>query len=270
MKILISNDDGISALGIQSLMEVLCKEHEVYVVAPDRERSAAGHSLTLHTPLRVEELESRFGAKRIWVTTGTPGDCVKIAINAILAENEKPDIIISGINHGPNLGTDILYSGTVSCAMEGAMLGYPAIAMSLASMTPEPIYFLSAAKFLLKFLKQIEKMKFPKNTILNINTPALVEEDIPGVEITKLGTKMFTDNYEKRVDPRGKVYYWMAGELTTKHEEDGTDIAALRHNMVSITPVCFELTNTEIMKELENRFFTDGVCNWFGYGAQNQ
>ena len=263
MKILISNDDGISALGIQSLMEVLCKEHEVYVVAPDRERSAAGHSLTLHTPLRVEELESRFGAKRIWVTTGTPGDCVKIAINAILAENEKPDIIISGINHGPNLGTDILYSGTVSCAMEGAMLGYPAIAMSLASMTPEPIYFLSAAKFLLKFLKQIEKMKFPKNTILNINTPALVEEDIPGVEITKLGTKMFTDNYEKRVDPRGKVYYWMAGELITEPVDANTDIAAVRNNKVSITPVTYEMTNENTMSDLEKVLCHHDLCNWF-------
>ncbi len=269
MKILISNDDGIAAIGIRCLIEVLSKEHDVYVVAPDRERSAAGHSLTLHTPLRVEELESKFGAKRVWVTSGTPGDCVKMGIAAILEENEKPDIVISGINHGPNLGIDILYSGTVSCAMEGAMMGYPAIAVSLASMTPEPMYFVSTANFVRKLLPQVEKMKFPKKTILNVNTPALLEEDVAGVEITKLGTKMFTDAYEKRIDPRGKVYYWMAGELTTKHEEDGTDIAALRHNRVSITPVSFEMTNYDIMKEIENRFCKDGVCDWYGYNESN-
>lgn len=134
MKILISNDDGIAANGIRVLTKELSTEHDVYVIAPDRERSAAGHSLTLHTPLRVEELEAINGAKRTWVTTGTPGDCVKIGINAILSPEEQPDIVISGINHGPNLGSDILYSGTVSCAMEGAMMGIPSIAVSLASM----------------------------------------------------------------------------------------------------------------------------------------
>ena len=138
MNILISNDDGIAANGIRALTEELSKYHDVYVVAPDRERSAAGHSLTLHTPLRVEELEeTRSGAKRTWVTNGTPGDCVKLGINAILAPEEQPDFVISGINHGPNLGSDILYSGTVSCAMEGAMLGVPSIAVSLASMHSE-------------------------------------------------------------------------------------------------------------------------------------
>ena len=115
MNILLSNDDGILANGIRALIEALSCEHNVYVVAPDRERSAAGHSLTLHTPLRVEEVEPLYGAKRCWMTTGTPGDCVKIAVNAILAPEEQPDYVISGINHGPNLGADILYSGTVSC-----------------------------------------------------------------------------------------------------------------------------------------------------------
>ena len=161
MKILISNDDGVMAEGIKALVIELSKEHEVYVVAPDRERSAAGHSLTLHTPIRVEELDSRFGAKRIWVTSGTPGDCVKIGINAILADDEKPDLIISGINHGPNLGSDILYSGTVSCAMEGAMMGYPSIAVSLASMSCEPELFQNVAKFMLEFLRKIKDYKFP-------------------------------------------------------------------------------------------------------------
>ena len=270
MKILIANDDGITALGIKALMTALSKEHDVYVVAPDRERSAAGHSLTLHTPIRVEELESKFGAKRVWVTSGTPGDCVKLGIIELLGEENRPDLVISGINHGPNLGTDILYSGTVSCAMEGAMLDCPSIAVSLASMSCDPVYFDVTADFILKFLPRIEKIKFPEKTILNINTPALEEADIAGVEITKLGSKMFTDEYEKRVDPRGKVYYWMAGELTTKHEEDGTDISAVRANRISITPITFEMTHKAIMAELEREFCKDGICDWYGDGANQK
>ncbi len=270
MKILISNDDGITAEGIKALAQNLSKEHEVYIVAPDRERSAAGHSLTLHSPIRVEELEPQYGVKRSWITNGTPGDCVKIAICALLEKNELPDIVISGINHGPNLGVDILYSGTVSCALEAAMLHYPAIAVSLASMTPDPVYFNASAKFICRFLPKIAKIKFPKKCILNINTPALEEEDVAGVEITHLGTKMFTDEYDKRIDPRGKAYYWMAGELTSHHEEDGSDIAALRANRVSITPVTFEMTHKEIMKELEEEFCKGGKCSWYGYDAYNK
>ncbi len=268
MKILISNDDGIAAMGIKALMKELSKDHEVYAIAPDRERSAAGHSLTLHTPIRVEELEPQFGAKRVWVTSGTPGDCVKIGINAILSKEEQPDIVISGINHGPNLGIDILYSGTVSCAMEGAMLGIPSIAVSLASMSMEPLYFDVTAKFVRRFLKRIEKINFPEKTILNINTPALEEQDTAGVQITKLGSKMFTDDYEKRIDPRGKTYYWMAGELTTKHEDDGTDIAAVRNNMVSVTPITYQMTHKAIMADLEREFCIDGICDWWGFDSK--
>lgn len=263
MKILISNDDGMMANGIRALTEALSTEHDVYVVAPDRERSAAGHSLTLHTPLRVEELEPKYGAKRNWVTTGTPGDCVKIGLNAILGDDEKPDLVISGINHGPNLGADILYSGTVSCAMEGAMLGYPSIAVSLASLNYDYESFVLAANFINKFLPKIKEIDFPTKTILNINVPALSAEDIAGVSITKLGTRMFTDTYDKRVDPRGKVYYWMAGELIRYEENDDTDINAVRWNKISITPITFEMTHKSIMPDLENAFCKDGVCDWF-------
>ena len=267
MRILISNDDGIAANGIRCLSEILSQKNDVYVIAPDRERSAAGHSLTLHTPIRVEEVDAYNNVKRAWVTTGTPGDCVKIGINAILADNEQPDLVISGINHGPNLGRDILYSGTVSCALEAAMLDYPSIAVSLSSMIPDPIYFDATAKFISKLLPRLKGFNFPERSILNINTPALEEEDIAGVEITKLGTKMFTDGYDKRVDPRGKVYYWMAGELTSRHEEDGTDIAAVRANRISITPVTFEMTHLGVIEELKKQFCPDGICSWYGYDA---
>ena len=263
MKILISNDDGILANGIRALIEALTSYHDVYVVAPDRERSAAGHSLTLQTPLRVEEVDPKYGAKRCWMTTGTPGDCVKLAINAILSEEEKPDIVISGINHGPNLGADILYSGTVSCAMEGAMMGYPSIATSLASMRCEYEDFKVAAAFIAELINKLDTYKIPKKTILNVNVPGLEKEDIAGIAVTELGSRMFTDEYEKRIDPRGKVYYWMAGELITEPDDANTDISAVRNNLISVTPITYEMTRMNIMKDLKTNLCNDNFCNWF-------
>ena len=263
MKVLLSNDDGILSNGIRALIEALSVKHEVYVVAPDRERSAAGHSLTLHTPLRVEEVDAKYGAKKCWMTTGTPGDCVKLAINAILTDEEKPDIVISGINHGPNLGADILYSGTVSCAMEGAMMGYPSIATSLASLRNEYEDFKFASQFIAEFLNRLNKYKIPPKTILNINIPGLEKEDIAGIAITELGNRIYTDDYEKRVDPRGKVYYWMAGKLINEPENASTDIAAIRNNKISITPVTYEMTRKNLMQELEESLCSENVCNWF-------
>ena len=263
MKILVSNDDGILSNGIRALIEALSPCHEVYVVAPDRERSAAGHSLTLHTPLRVEEIEPKYGAKKCWMTTGTPGDCVKLAINAVLTEDEKPDWVITGINHGPNLGADILYSGTVSCAMEGAMMGYPSIATSLASLKNDYEDFKFSANFIAEFLNRLDSYKIPPKTILNINIPGLEKEDIAGIAITELGQRMFTDAYEKRIDPRGKVYYWMAGELISEPVNASTDIAAVRNNMISVTPVTYEMTRSNIMQELESQLCNENICNWF-------
>lgn len=219
--------------------------------------------MTLHTPLRVEEVESKYGAKRCWMTTGTPGDCVKLAINAILDKDELPDLVISGINHGPNLGADILYSGTVSCAMEGAMMGYPSIATSLASLRNDYEDFHYAAAFVAELLNRLDKYKIPPKTILNINIPGLEKEDIAGIAITELGSRMFTDAYERRVDPRGKVYYWMAGELINEPEDASTDIAAVRNNKISITPVTFEMTRVNIMQDLEATLCTEDICNWF-------
>ncbi len=263
MKILISNDDGILANGIRALAEALSPNHEVYIVAPDRERSAAGHSLTLHTPLRVEEVEPKYGTKRCWMTTGTPGDCVKIALNAILEPDEMPDLVISGINHGPNLGADILYSGTVSCAMEGAMMGFPSIATSLASMRNEYEDFKVSAHCIAKFVDKLDPKLIPAKTILNINVPGLDLEDIGGIQITELGKRMFTDDYEKRVDPRGKVYYWMAGELINEPEDANTDISAVRNNKISVTPITFEMTNVEVMNQLNQTLCSQEFCNWF-------
>jgi 5'-nucleotidase len=260
MKILIANDDGIQAKGIITLAKTLAKEHEVYVIAPDQERSAAGHALTLHIPLRVQEVKIDDSIKKSWSISGTPGDCVKIGIFAIL--DEKPDLIISGINHGPNLGTDILYSGTVSAAMEGAVLGFPSIAVSLADLGTYCYDFTYAADFVSKFIPRMLEIRYPTKTILNINIPAVEKEKIAGISITKIGTRMYTDSYEKRQDPRGKDYYWMAGEIVDKPVENSTDISAIRQNRISITPVTFEMTHKSVMPELEETF-CGGSCNWY-------
>ena len=258
MRILISNDDGIHAIGIKTLAERLAFEHEVYIIAPDRERSAAGHALTLHKPLRVDEIDIGFEVARAWETTGTPGDCIKIGVSAI--QEKQPDIIISGINHGPNLGADVLYSGTVSAAMEGAVLGIPSIAVSLTNgNSGQQSDFIYAADFIVNFLNKIATINFPKKTILNINIPSIAANDITGIQITRLGTRMYTDTYEKRIDPRGKTYYWLAGEIIDAAEEDGTDITAIRNNKISITPVTFEMTHKSVMPELE-KAFCDGIC----------
>jgi 5'-nucleotidase len=258
MRILISNDDGIHATGIRTLAERLAFEHEVYIIAPDRERSAAGHSLTLHKPLRVEHIEVGFDIAGAWETTGTPGDCIKIGCSIIL--EKKPDLIISGINHGPNLGADVLYSGTVSAAMEGAVLGYPSIAVSLSTGCCQPADFIHAADFVVDFVSKTRDLSFPKKTILNINIPSIAASDVTGVQITRLGTRMYTDSYEKRIDPRGKVYYWLAGEIIDSIEEDGTDIMAIRNNKISITPVTFEMTHKSVMPELEKAFCDGKIC----------
>lgn len=262
MRILVSNDDGIYANGIKVLVEALGKEHEVYVVAPDRERSASGHSLTMQTPLRVEEVELMEGAKKCWATTGTPGDCVKLAISAILPEDKKPELVISGINHGPNLGGDILYSGTVSCAMEGALMGIPSVAISLASIEHDRENFRVSADFMVKLLKKLENYKIPDKTVLNINVPGLAKSDIIDAVATELGGRMYTDCYDKRIDPRGKVYYWLAGELVTETEDSSTDIAAIRNNKISITPITYDMTRRGYLEELETNLCCN-IDNWF-------
>jgi len=258
MRILISNDDGVHAIGLRTLAERLSFEHEVYIIAPDRERSAAGHALTLHKPLRIEQVVMGFEVAAAWETTGTPGDCIKIGVSSIL--EKKPDLIISGINHGPNLGADVLYSGTVSAAMEGAVLGIPSIAVSLTNGSCQSADFIYAADFVVNFVNNIVNINFPKKTILNINIPSIAASEITGVQITRLGTRMYTDSYEKRIDPRGKVYYWLAGEIVDTIDEDGTDITAIRGNKISITPVTFEMTHKSIMPELEKAFCNGKIC----------
>jgi len=251
LRILIANDDGIFAPGIKALATRLAEEpqHEVYVVAPDRERSATGHSLTLHKPLRVEEVELPGKMRRCWSTTGTPSDCVKLAISVLLEDN-KPDLVISGINNGANLGAEVLYSGTVAAAMEGAFLGVPSIAISMVTKG-EGKHFDVAADFMARFLAVYKLNKFGPKTMININVPSLPKEKIKGARVTELGVRLYNDWFEKRHDPRGRDYYWLTGHAIEEGEAETSDAYALAHNMISITPVTFNMTDREALPKLE-------------------
>ena len=262
MNILVANDDGILADGIKALVSELSENYRVYIIAPDRERSAAAHSITLNSPLRVDEVEPKYGAIRSWAVSGTPGDCVKIGVSAILKDDEKPDLVISGINHGPNLGHDIIYSGTVSCTIEGAMMNIPSIAVSLNSYKPQFEDFKFSAKFIDSLIPKLKDFTFPEKSVLNINIPGIPQDDITGVAVTEMGGRMFTDNYEKRIDPRGNTYYWMAGKLSTEKEKENTDIYAIRQNKISITPLTFNLTRKDVLEDLEKVLCKDDICNW--------
>ena len=256
MKLLISNDDGIFALGVRSLANGLAAAgHDVTVVCPDRERSATGHGLTLHQPIRAEIVDSFFDPNiKAWACSGTPSDCVKLALWALL--DSPPDFVISGINQGANLGTDILYSGTVSAAMEGVIEQIPSIAISLTSFSCQE--FQNAVNFAQTLLAQLALKPLPEVMLLNVNVPAVELQEIAGVTITRQGVRRYIDVFEKRIDPRGKTYYWLAGELLEEVEPQGlnlpqdipTDVQAIRNNFITITPLQYNLTYASGLKEL--------------------
>ncbi|MGE0200325.1 MAG: 5'/3'-nucleotidase SurE [Candidatus Melainabacteria bacterium] len=251
MRILVSNDDGIHARGIQTLARTLSREHEVYMVAPEMERSATAHALTLHKPIRVKELDMDFSVKQAFAITGTPSDCVKIGLNALL--DVDIDLVVSGINHGPNLGADVLYSGTVSAALEGAINGLPSIAVSLMNGYEKLAEFSHGAEFILKFIDKAMAVGIPAKTILNVNIPAVPLHDMAGVRLTQLGRSLYTDTYERRTDPRGGVYYWLAGEIIDVDQAEDTDLQVIRNNQISITPVHFDLTSYDVLHDLREK-----------------
>ena len=257
LKVLISNDDGIHANGIQTLAQKLSQICEVYVVAPDRERSATGHALTLHKPIRIEEVDLRFPVAKAYAVSGTPSDCVKLAVNAIFTD-VKFDVVVSGINHGPNLGSDVLYSGTVSAALEGAIQGIPSIAVSLVNGFEKLADFNHGAEFITGFLPHIMQVGIPPKSILNVNIPAVSLPHMAGVKVTDLGTRLYTDSYERRVDPRGGVYFWLAGEVIDTTEPETSDVEAIRSNMVSISPVHYNLTNFNVLPQLQEKLGQQG------------
>ena len=234
MIILVCNDDGIRSEGIQVLARALDPLGEVFVVAPDREQSAAGHSLTLHRPLRVEEI-----APRQFAIDGTPTDCVNLAVSGILPG--RPGLVVSGINKGANLGDDITYSGTVSAAMEGTLLGIPSLAVSLAGRTQ--FDFAAAAEFSARLVARVLAGGLPPDTLLNVNVPDRARDAMTGFRITRQGKRRFGEALIEKTDPRGKKYYWIGGDELGFVDEPGTDYAAILEGAVSITPVHLDLTH---------------------------
>jgi len=235
MKILVTNDDGVRAPGIRALAEALREVGEVVVVAPDRERSAVGHALTLHHPLRATEIRPA-----IFAVDGTPTDCVNLGIHTLLGT--KPDIVVSGINCGGNMGDDITYSGTVSAAMEATLMGIPALAVSLVTIGRGENYG-AAAAFAAHLVRMVADRGLPRDTLLNVNVPDLPQDKLGNAVVTIQGKRDYEGKIVTKTDPRGRNYYWIGnGELLFR-DLDGTDYHAVKRGSISVTPLHLDLTN---------------------------
>jgi 5'-nucleotidase len=243
MLILITNDDGIHAEGIQALEKEIKKTAEVLVVAPEMEQSASSHSFTLSRPLRINQR----GPNR-YTCDGTPTDCVMLAVHGIL-KHKLPDLLLSGINHGSNMGEDVTYSGTVAAAIEGSILGIPSVALS-GSDAENIRAFGAAAKFTARFVKYIKQFKLPTDTFLNINFPVLTGTRYAKFRFTSLGKRTYRDIIIEKTDPRGKNYYWIAGKSTWSNIE-GSDFMALSEGYVSISPLKMNFTDYESIPRLD-------------------
>lgn len=239
--ILVSNDDGFYSEGIKTLAKALRSIGQVVTVAPDQERSAASHSLTLHRPLRVKKI-----ATDVYAVDGTPTDCITIAVKELLPR--APDLIVSGINNGANLGDDVHYSGTVSAAVEGGIMGIPSIAISL--MSREEGHFDTAAQFAVRLSKKALKEGIPSGVILNVNVPNVSLKQIKGYQFTKQGKRNYGDIIAERIDPRGKKYYWIGGDEHGFEDISQSDCNAVLTNYISITPIRVNLTDHEYLETL--------------------
>jgi len=247
LSILVTNDDGIYAEGLSRLAETLRELDEVVIVAPDREQSAVGHAITLSNPLRVTEIyrgREFFG----YATSGTPADAVKLAIKAIMTE--PPRLVVSGINLGANVGASLIYSGTVSAATEGTLLGIPSIAISLDSR--EGVNFDSALFFSKIIAKKVLEKGLLEGVLLNVNVPELPLDKIKGVLVTSQGRTNFNDFFEEREDPRGQKYFWMCGTMVADDTNPKHDVNALQKGFITVTPVHYDLTAYDYLKELES------------------
>ncbi len=245
-RILITNDDGIFAPGILALREAMMEVGETYVVAPDSERSAVGHAITLSDPLRVWEFK-RNGEFFGWAVNGTPADCVKLAVKAIL--QFTPDLVVSGINQGANTALNVIYSGTVSAATEGMIMGIPSIAFSVASFQFKD--FTYAKKLAIQLSRKVLAEGLPDGTLLNVNIPPVPEEEVQGIRITRQGRGRYEEYFEKRTDPSNRVYYWLSGTKVFVDTDEDVDEVAVAQNYVSITPLQFDLTNYQFLTELK-------------------
>ncbi len=241
MKILLSNDDGYFAEGLLALAGALKKRADIVIVAPDKNRSAASNSLTLDLPLRASEIEPNF-----YKVDGTPTDCVHLAITGLI--KDEPDMVIAGINHGANMGDDVLYSGTLAAATEGRFLGFPAIAISLASNTPQ--YFETAAEVAIYLLQRIQEKPLARDVVLNVNVPDIPLTKLKGYQVTRLGQRHKSEPVIKSEDPRGRPIYWVGPPGLARDDGFGTDFNAVKNNYVSITPLQLDLTRYELLDDL--------------------
>jgi 5'-nucleotidase len=246
MKVLLTNDDGIHAPGLFALYQELKKDFDLYIVAPETEMSAVGHAITLTSPLRVQSI-SKNGTFYGYSVTGTPADCVKIAVQELL--EVPPDIILSGINLGANVGVNVLYSGTVSAANEGAFFGIKSAAISLDTRQDPDFGF--AARFSREIIGFMTGQGLKQGTALNVNIPAVPADRIGGVAITRQGVSRFKEKFERRVDPRGNIYYWLSGETPVEEEDPEADASALKKSMITITPINYDLTCRDEIERLK-------------------
>jgi 5'-nucleotidase len=242
MHFLISNDDGIAARGIKVLSQRLSELGKVTIVAPDQDRSGASNSLTLDSPVRISEID-----ERTFRVTGTPTDCVHIALTGLL--DKDPDMVVSGINAGANLGDDVIYSGTVAAAMEGRFLGFPALAVSLV-FNDKPRNFETAAEVIALLVQRLRQDPLPADTILNINVPDLPWSEIEGFEVTRLGHRHRAEPTIREVDPRGRPMYWIGPAGAEQDAGPGTDFYAVRRGYVSVTPIHVDLTRYQALDQV--------------------
>jgi 5'-nucleotidase len=249
MRFLLTNDDGIYAKGLSALYQELSKDAECLIVAPEVEQSAVGHAITIFRPLMVRRAR-KYGQFLGYAVTGTPADCVKIGVKEL---SDKPvDLVVSGINPGANVGINVLYSGTVSAATEGMIMGVPSMAISLDAHKDADFSF--AARFARKMATFMLNDYTMKKIAINVNIPNVPEEEIKGIVVTKQGRARLIENFEKRVDPRENIYYWLAGETKlSEYEEIDSDACALRKGMISITPIYYDLTRYDALKELRDK-----------------
>jgi 5'/3'-nucleotidase len=248
--ILITNDDGITAPGIRSLVEAVKGLGDITVVAPDRAQSGMGHAITIGQPLRMNKVDIFEGAEA-WQTSGTPVDCVKLAVDKIL--RRKPDICLSGINHGANHSINVIYSGTMSAAMEAAIESIPSIGFSLLDYRFEAD-FAASRHYIRKIVEQVLSYKKEKHFLLNVNIPAVPLKEIKGIKVCKQAYAKYEEDFDERVDPQGKKYYWLTGEFVNFDKGKDTDVWALQHNYISVVPIQFDLTNYTLKKELEKNW----------------
>ena len=247
--ILITNDDGITAPGIKNLIEAARTLGKVVVVAPDKAQSGMGHAITIGTPLRMDKVDL-FDGLEAWQTSGTPVDCVKLAVDKIL--HRKPDLCISGINHGANHSINVIYSGTMSAAMEASIESIPSIGFSLLDYRFDAD-FTAATFYANKIIKTVLSRKLDKHLLLNVNIPSIPKKDIKGIKICKQAYAKYKEEFDERIDPHGKKYYWLTGEFINFDTAEDTDVWALQNNYVSVVPVQFDLTNYTLKKILDKK-----------------